>query len=129
MLLVALLGCKSPHNPFIVTAQTTGEPRSSIRYAGHTNKVFVTEEPLPSHVTCELLESIEVGKVWYGSSRDVKKSMADRARMIGAHAVVEVKTWHQPAGWSWAAPHGSGKAVRFPESGPRNLSTLHGEWY
>ena len=129
MMLVALCGCTSPHNAFIVTNQTVGQPVSSTRYGGHTNKVFVTEESLPSAVSYELLESIEVGKVWYGSSRDVKRSMADRARMIGADAVVEVKTWHQPAGWSWAAPHGSGKAVRFPGSGTNNLSGLHGDWY
>jgi len=129
IMLPALYGCTSPHSAFIITNQTAGQPLSSTRYAAHTNKIFVTEESLPSSVSCELLESIEVGKVWYGSSRDVKKSLADRARMIGANAVVEVKSWHQPAGWSWAAPHGSGKAVRFPGPGAANVSGLHGDWY
>src|SRR5215471_16736181 len=94
MMLAALCGCTSPHSAFIITNQTAGKPVSSTTYAGHTKKVFVTEESLPTVLTCELLESVEVGKVWYGSSRDVKKSMADRARMIGADAVVGVKTWH-----------------------------------
>ena len=129
IMLIGLLGCTSPHNAFIATNQTAGRPLSPTSYAGHSNKVFVTEQSLPPGVSFETLEAIDVGKVWYGSSQDVKQSMADRARMIGADAVVEVKTWHQPAGWSWAAPHGSGKAVRFSESSVTNLSGLHGDWY
>jgi uncharacterized protein YbjQ (UPF0145 family) len=38
--------------------------------------------------------------------------MAQRARKLGADAIIEVATWHQPSGFSWAAPHGRGTAVR-----------------
>jgi hypothetical protein len=129
-ILVILCGCSSPHNAFIITNQTAVHTVSTNSYASHTNQVFVTEESLPSSVKYELLGTIDVGKVWYGSSSDVKQSMADRARMIGADAVVDVKTWHQPSGWSWAAPHGSGNAVKIlipPLS--VSISNLHGEWY
>jgi hypothetical protein len=129
LMLIVLCGCSSPHNAFIITNQTAVHVVSTNSYPSHTNEVFVTEESLPLSVKYELLETIEVGKVWYGSSRNVKESLADMARMIGADAVVDVKTWHQPSGWSWAAPHGSGKAVKI--SGPISvsISDLHGEWY
>ena len=69
-----------------------------------------------------------MGKVWYGSSRNVLKSLADGARKLGADAVVEVKTWRQPSGWSWAAPHGSGMVVKITEPGSVEFSILGGDW-
>jgi hypothetical protein len=129
LLLAVLCGCSSPHNAFIITNQTAVHIVSTNSYPSHTNQVFVTEESLPSSVKYELLGTIDVGKVWYGSSSDVKQSMADRARMIGADAVVDVKTWHQPSGWSWAAPHGSGNAVKILSPLSVSISDLHGEWY
>lgn len=54
--------------------------------------------------------------------------LAEGARELGADTVVEVKTWHQPAGWSWSAPHGSGKAVKILEPASVDLSALPGDW-
>lgn len=127
--LVMLGGCASPHNPFIIANTTGGQLLSTNKYASHTNKVFVTEHSLPASARYEPLEIIEVGKIWYGTGRNVKQSLGDRARAIGADAVVEVKLWHQPSGWSWAAPHGSGKAIKISESGTQDVSTLPGEWF
>lgn len=127
-ILAVLCGCNSAHNAFIVTNTTSASLQSPTRYPSHAREVFVTEEGLGPQARYELLEQIEVGKAWYGSSKDVLESMADRARQIGADAVVEVKTWHQPSGWSWAAPHGSGEAVRFADSLTNNVSGLRGKW-
>ena len=77
----------------------------------------------------EIIASIEVGKVWYGSSKHILSSMAVRAREIGADAVIEVKTWRQPSGWSWAAPHGSGKAIKILDPSSIDLSNFKGEWH
>jgi len=123
-----LSGC-SAHNPFIVSNTTDTKSVSTTKYPPHTNKVYVTENSLPASMKYEILESIEVGKVWYGSSDNVKKSMADRAREIGANAVIEIKTWHQPSGFSWAAPHGSGKAVRMSQPDFETLSKRQDEWF
>jgi hypothetical protein len=128
-MLAVLCGCSSPHNAFIITNQTAVHAVSTNSYPRHTKEVFVTTESLPSSVKYELLEIIDVGKVWYGSSRNVKESLADRARTIGADAVVDVKTWHQPSGWSWAAPHGSGKAVKILGPLSFSITEMHGEWY
>jgi uncharacterized protein YbjQ (UPF0145 family) len=53
---------------------------------------------------------------------------ADIARALGADAVVEVSTWHQPAGFSWAAPHGSGKAVHLNDKSQITSQVLKGDW-
>ena len=65
--------------------------------------------------------------MWYGSSDKVLDSLADGAREVGADAVVEVKTWHQSSGWAWAAPHGSGKAVKITDPAGFDFTTLEGE--
>jgi hypothetical protein len=127
--LLILCGCSTAHDPFIIRDTTSASAQSPAVYPAHNRKVFLTQQPLPGGTHYELLETIEVGKIWYGSTRDISHSMADRARQIGADAVVEVKTWRQPSGFSWAAPHGSGKAVRFPDAATNNFSDLEGEWY
>ncbi len=89
-------------------------------------KVFVTQQGLPSNVVVQEIARIEVGKIWYGSSKNVLTSMAERGRELGANAVIQVKTWHQRSGFSWAAPHGSGLAVRV--SDPKVLESVSGIW-
>jgi len=120
------LGC-SAHNPFIIKNTTDTTAQSAQQFPAHNNKVFITAESL-SGDAYEFIASIEVGRVWYGSSSKVHVSMADRARSLGADAVIEVRTWHQPAGLSWAAPHGSGKAVRLKDSVSISASSLKGDW-
>ena len=128
IIVLGLAGC-SAHNPFIITNTTDINPVGSAKYSPHSNRVFVTNESLPSTAKYEVLGQLEVGKVWYGSSDNVLQSLADGARKLGADAVVEVKTWHQPSGWSWAAPHGSGKAIKITDSARSvDFSKLRGEW-
>ena len=65
----------------------------------------------------ELIAIIDVGKIWYSGSDDILVEMAHRAREMGADAVINVKRWHQPSGFSWAAPHGQGQAVEDSRQG------------
>ena len=124
---VVIAAC-SAHSPLIVKNTTDVNQPSATKYAPHSDRVFVTSASLPTTAKYEVLGQLEVGKVWYGSSHDVLQSLADGARKLGADAVVEVKTWHQPSGWSWAAPHGSGKAVKITEPGSVRFSDLAGDW-
>ena len=128
-LLALLVGACSAHNPFIVSNKTTSAPVSEAKFPPHTDKVFFTEQPLPPTVKFELISTIDVGKVWYGSSNSVYKSMAERARQLGANAVVQVKTWHQPAGYAWYAPHGSGQAIRVDDLDLLDSLDLEGSWH
>ena len=127
LILVGVVGC-SAHNPFIITNTTDINLQETPQYSEHNNRVYVTTASLPGTVKYEVLANLEIGKVWYGSSKNVLQSLADGARKVGADAVVDVKTWHQPSGWSWAAPHGSGKAIKIIKFDNFDLTTLIGEW-
>lgn len=128
-LLILLISACSAHNPFIVSNKTTSAPVSEARFPPHTDQVFFTEQPLPSTVKFEVISTIDVGKVWYGSSKSVYKSMAERARQLGANAVIQVKTWHQPAGYAWYSPHGSGQAIHVEDMEQLDALDLEGSWH
>ena len=113
----------------ITRTTTDSEPVSANKYETHGNKVLIAEDSLPPSAKYEVLSQIEVGMARYGSVKTVYQLMARKARALGADAVVEVKTWHQPSGWSWSAPHGSGKAIKVLDNSTVDLSTLKGEWY
>lgn len=123
-----LMSC-SAHSPMIIKNTIESQEVSINTYPTHTNKVLITSGSLPAASKYEIIALIEVGKVWYGSSKNVLSSMAERAREIGADAVIEVKTWRQPSGWSWAAPHGSGKAIKLLDASSVDFSSIEGEWY
>jgi hypothetical protein len=112
----------------IVKGTTDVTPISANKYPPHGNRVWVTRASLPPTLRFEVLGQLDVGKVWYGPAHEVLRSLADGARKLGADAVIEVRTWHQPSGWSWAAPHGSGKAVKILEPAPVDLRSLGGDW-
>ena len=124
---ILLAGC-SAHSPFITKNTENVTTVSQSRYQAHSNKVLVTSETIPESEKIEVLETIEVGKVSYGSSKDVASSLAERARAIGADAIIDYKTWKQPSGFSWFAPHGSGKAIKILDKSSIDLSSINGEW-
>jgi hypothetical protein len=127
--LCLVLSACAAHSPFIMKDTTDSAVASPNKYPANHDKVFVTEQSLPAGVDYDVIGTIEVGKVWYGSSDNVVTSMADRARELGANAVIQVKTWHQPSGFSWAAPHGSGEAVRIKDTGSLTSLRVAGDWH
>ena len=127
--LALLVSACSAHNPFIVSNKTVSPPVSEAKFPPHSDKVFFTEQSLPSTVKFELISAIDVGKVWYGSKERVYKTMAERARQLGANAVVEVKTRRQPSGYSWAAPHGSGQAIHVDDIHQLDALDIQGSWH
>ena len=128
-LLCLFLSTCSAHSPFIITNTTDSSTVSQNKYPAHSDKVFITTQSLPSSVEFELISTIDVGRIWYGSSANVYTSMADRARELGANAIIQAKTWRQPSGFSWAAPHGSGQAVRIKDIKGLEALGINGAWY
>ena len=108
---------------------TKSSPVSHSKYPSHNDKVFITGGSLPADLEFELISTIEVGEIWYGSSTSVLVSMADRARELGANGIIRSKTWKQPSGWSWAAPHGSGQAVRVKDIKALQSLGIKVSWY
>ena len=125
---IFLLTSCSAHSPFIAKNTANVTTVSQNKYPAHSNKVLLTPQTLPESDKIEVLETIEVGKVWYGSNKNVASSLAERARAIGADAVIDYKTWKQPSGFSWFAPHGSGEAIKILVKSSIDLSSIQGEW-
>lgn len=108
---VMMTGCAA-HSPFILKTTADVHPTATKQYAPQGGPVLVVRGPLPSSIQYEPIALIDVGKVWYGGADNVLQDMANQARQLGADAVINVRTWRQPSGFAWAAPHGKGQAVK-----------------
>ena len=111
------------------TATTESSRISQNKYPAHNDKVFITGQPLPAGVEFELISTIDVRTIWYGSSTSALVSMADRARELGANGIIQSKARRQPSGWSWSAPHGSGQAVRVNDIKALESLGIKVSWY
>ena len=123
------LSACSAHSPFIITNTTDSSLVGTTSFAPNQGRVFVTEQTLPPEIEFTLIGTIDVGKIWYGASKNALDSMADKARELGANAIIQARTWHQPSGFSLSAPHGSGKAVWIKDISALSSSGVTGEWY
>ena len=102
-------------------------PLTSTTYPPHANPVFVTKASL-SPETFEPVADLELSKGWYGSTDNTQQALADRARELGADAVINMKSWHAPSAWSWASPYSSGQAVKLRGDPKQILNGLMGDW-
>jgi len=100
---------------------------TSTTYPAHTNLVFVTKSTLPPE-SFEPIADLEESKGWYGSTDNTQQALADRARELGADAVLNMKSWHAPSAWSWASPYSSGKAVKLRGDLKQILNGIVGDW-
>ena len=125
LILVFSFGC-GPHSPFILkdTYESTNIRKV---YPLHTNKVLITEESLPSNVF-EKIAAVDVGDVWRSSYRNVRITMADMARELGADAVIHVELWYKPGIAYWVTSQGSGVAVKIIDES-FDLKEINGFWY
>jgi len=91
-------------------------------------RVFITEKGMdPSFY--KVIKDIVVSKKWYGSTSEMYEHLAEKARKTGADAVISVHTWYSPSGFSWAAPHAGGVAVKLTEAGRKALPGCEGRCY
>lgn len=129
--IAGLAGCSSPHSPVSTKRYEMTPPAvaPSQVYAAHTNKVWVTTSDLPAQVKYEVVQQIDVGSKWYGSVERLNPHFGKLARKVGADAVIRVKTWHSPSGFSWSAPQGQGFAIKIISPEDFDLTSLSGGWY
>ena len=102
-------------------------PLHANTYAPHTRPVFVTKWSLPADMF-EAIADLEASKGWYGSTDNTQQALADRARELGADAVLNMKSWHAPSAGAWASPYSSGKAVKLHGDPKRVLDGIAGDW-
>ncbi|MCG2577450.1 YbjQ family protein [Dechloromonas sp. XY25] len=82
------------------------------------NKTLVTFNSLPAQGDFEILGRIEVYSRWFGSTRKALAMLGEKARSLGANAVVEASVWQAPAFPAAVAPHGTGIAVHIKDLQP-----------
>lgn len=75
-------------------------------------RTLVTFNRLPATGDYEVIGPIEVYSRWFGSPRKAMTLLGEKARSMGANAVVEAGVWLAPAFPATVAPHGTGIAVR-----------------
>ena len=127
VVLLLAMGC-SAHSPFILKTTTDVANLSQNNYLPHQERIFLTYNTLPDTARFERIAKIDVGRIWYGAVESVYGLMARKAKELGADAVIEIKTWHQPSGLAWAAPHGSGIAIKILDPSSVDLSKVVGTW-
>lgn len=76
------------------------------------SRTLVTFNSLPAEGDFQILGRIEVYSRWFGSTRRAMAMLGEKARNMGANAVVETGVWQAPAFPVMVAPHGTGVAVR-----------------
>lgn len=93
-----------------------------------TCQTFITEKDVDKRFYVSI-KDIKVSKKVYGSTSEMYGALAEKARKIRADAVINVRTWHSPSGFAWAAPHAGGMAVKLTEAGRKALPNLEGRCY
>jgi uncharacterized protein YbjQ (UPF0145 family) len=93
-----------------------------------TCRVFITEANLDK-MFYKTVKDIKVSKKTYGSVSEMLGALAEQALKVEADAVINVRTWHSPSGFAWAAPHAGGMAVKLTEAGRKALPGLEGRCY
>ena len=114
--LVILVTACGARNPFIVTNEVRVESLSQEVYEPHRGPVVCVKGPLPDG-----MRYAEIARLWYaagmyGGAAPILQKMANRARALGANAMIDTHVWFQPAGIGWATPHAEAIPVRVLDS-------------
>ncbi len=80
--LVLLAGCAA-HSPFILKNTTDTDLATQTKYPSYDGKVFVTEQAVPANVKFDMVGTIDVGKIWYGSGQAVRIKNVNTLRELG----------------------------------------------
>jgi len=123
---VIVLGGCAAHSPMILKNTVDVDANPNVKAVAHSNPVLFIDNKPPANVRYEVIGEINIGKVWYGGTDTLLAEMADKARALGADAVIEIGTWKQPSGFSWAAPHATGKAIKILNKNSVDMKLLGG---
>jgi len=105
-----------------VQPEAQADAAKSPEIKGNTEKILVTFNALPAVGDYEVIGPISVYKRWFGGIGTAMRLLGEKARELGANAVVESSVWLAPAFPAQVAPHGKGIAVRIND--PKILQAL-----
>ncbi|MFN0304121.1 MAG: hypothetical protein ACKVQU_27630 [Burkholderiales bacterium] len=92
-------------------------------------KVLILGTAIPSNIVHEIVGRINVFQRWFGGTGHAYRMLGDKARELGANAVVESRVWLAPAFPAHVAPHGTGIAVRVKDAAKlEEISRAGGRW-
>jgi hypothetical protein len=114
------------HSMWNTRRQAEAKPLNATTHPPYSGPVFITEIGLLAHESAERIAVLEAGTVDDQPTETVLVMLAEKAREVGANAVVDLKIWRQGSGFSWKAPQGSGLAVRIADTNA--VSGLNGYW-
>lgn len=97
------------------TAPPPPEASTTVVQSIPTDKILVTFNQLPPEGAYQVIGPISVYKRWFGGTGAAMTLLGEKARSLGANAVVETRVWLAPAFPAQVAPHGSGIAVRIDD--------------
>jgi len=131
ILIVSFLGSAcATDNPFTVSKDTTiFKGVADTSRPSPDNKIYLTEDSIRERNGYKVLGEIRVITLGYGGSNKVYQDMVNKALEVGADAVVGVQIWRQPSGGAWAAPQGTGIAIKLDENSKVDLTKLNGKWW
>ncbi len=97
---------------------------ASSPYQPTTGPVIIFEQDAHASFEGESRGEVEVEGSGYGGAEKLYPELADNARELGANAILDAEIYYAPSGWSWAAPHIKGRAVRVRDITPLRNSPL-----
>ncbi len=125
-LLVLAGGGATVHSILNFRSVAEAKPLGTNVYPAYTGSVFLTECELPSCVWAPEIAVLEAGTASEKPTDAVLNLLAAKAREVGGNAVIRVKVWRQPSGFTWHAPHGSGVAVQLCDTNA--TAGMNGYW-
>jgi uncharacterized protein YbjQ (UPF0145 family) len=129
IMLLAVLGLGGCASRRADHAAPTAQPSAPRATAAYTGKVLILGGPLPADLRHEVVGHIGVFKRGFGGTGEAFHMLGDKARALGANAVIDARVWLAPAFPVNVAPHGRGIAVRVQDpTALEELGKTGGRW-
>lgn len=121
-----LIGCSNVHSVWNIFDRSSAKLLASTNFTPHEGLVFLTEMDLPARVSAERIAKVDVGIVRADPTEAALVMLANKARAIGANAVIQLKIWYIPNSGGANGPQASGLAVRLADTNA--VSGFNGYW-
>lgn len=110
-------------SPISISISADGTPTPT-----YDDQILVTQLGVPDGIAHSVLGPVQARAGGYGRvAETIWPLLAIQAKTKGANAVVEAQGGRRVSGFSWAAPYGSGIAVKFED--PEKRKDLPGLWF
>ena len=93
-----------------------------------SGEIYITMSAVPMSLGYEIIGHVKANaRKGYGSVESLYPLLAEKAKKVGANAVINVKGGRAPAAFSWAAPFTGGTAIKIDDI--KKLEKYNGGYY